>query len=120
MSDDILDYYSETISDVGKRPLILEVELANLDQSLLEPDQNGIDEPIATVLNISEAEIQAAWALSDQSWWDSIKIIKSARYTAPIAPEFIRVIDEDGESHSLADYMIFNSQNASYDATRLT
>lgn len=91
-NDELADYYVETIEDEGQAPVILQVELSDLDEAHLMPDRPSLDEPITTVIDLDEEQVQQLWSESDKSWKASLDIVQSVRYMAPIAAEKILVI----------------------------
>lgn len=90
--EDLSDYYLETVRDEGGVPVILQVSLFALDESLLNPDMPGIEEPISTILDMSENAVQDAWGNSDGTWRASLDIVKSVRYDGVIPPDAILVV----------------------------
>lgn len=89
--DDIAAYYRETIADEGKTPVLLAIDLSLLDKSVLEPDHPGIDEPITTVLGLSEEEVRQSWADSTQDWRASLEVVRSMRYRACIPATLLQL-----------------------------
>lgn len=89
--DDIAAYYCETITDEGKTPVLLAIDLSLLDKSVLEPDRPGIDEPITTVLGLSEEEVQELWVDSPQDWRASLMVVRSLRYRACIPATLLQL-----------------------------
>ena len=81
---DIRDYYAETVSDEGELPVTIEVLPAALDAQHLEPDLNGIEEPLTYTLRMSEEEVWEAWERTDKSWTSSVELIGTARYMAAV------------------------------------
>lgn len=78
-----------------------------------EPDLPGVEEPITGALGRSEAEIQELWAASDQTWRDSLEIIRSLRCPVPIAPERLFVLEAlSGEILHLVEYVCRHSSSA--------
>lgn len=98
---DLVDYYAGTIEDENQSPVVLQVSLEDLDAKFMEPDYPGIEEPITTVLGESERFIQQEWKHSDQSWQDSLELVKSVKYAAVIAPEHLLIVDDDGATRRL-------------------
>ena len=94
--DDLLAYYEETVEDEGATPAILQVSLLGLAEAALLPDMPGIEEPITTVIGMSEDDVQDLWNSSGQTWRDSLEIVRSLRYASQISPEMILVVTEDG------------------------
>ncbi len=85
-TDDLVDYYSETIVDEGGQPVVFRISLNDLDPQLIEPDYPGIDEPITTVIGMSEEKVHQVWEASSQTWNDSLKLIGSIRYRGVVRP----------------------------------
>lgn len=78
--EEIANYYAETIKDDGDTPVTYEVALSKLDPTLIEPDYEGIEEPLTHTLKMSEDEVWDEWSGSDQTWQDCLEIIGSIRY----------------------------------------
>jgi hypothetical protein len=83
---DIVSYYSETIEDDGDDVHVFEISLSEFDKNLLEPDYEGIEEPISTVIGKSEDTVRKEWENSNKTWQDSYRIIGSVRYRGIIHP----------------------------------
>lgn len=101
---DLADYYAETVEDEGESPVVLQVALADLDESLLRPDLPSIDEPITTVLNSTEEEIHESWGVAEGTWQDSLELVKSIKYEGVIQPKDILVVTTN-DVMLLTDYM---------------
>lgn len=86
-------YYCETISDEGKSPVVIELELEDLlsavDEKHIVPDGESISEPITSTLKISEDEVHEAWKASGRTWRDSLEIVASIRIEAPIRADIL-------------------------------
>lgn len=104
---DLSDYYAETVRDEGGIPITLSIELdnLNLDAASLEPDYPGIEEPITTVIGMSEDEVLEAWGKSDQTWQDSLSIIGSLRCRQAITHDVLVAITEDDETLRLDEFI---------------
>lgn len=82
---DISDYYKETIEDEEEVPVFISVKLDDLvgytlsQGKEIEPDFPGLEEPITTVLGMSELDINKAWKNSDKTWQDCLELIGSIR-----------------------------------------
>lgn len=86
-TDDILDYYIETVEDEGDEAVVLTITLDELDASLLIPDHNGIEEPVTySTMGKSEKEVWAEWKASDKSWEASLEIVGSVYYNGVVKP----------------------------------
>ena len=85
-------YYAETIKDEGNKPVILRTsieELLQIDPAALQPDLPGIDEPITSVIGMSEERVQEKWAKSRQTWQSCLEIIGSLKFSASVPPWLI-------------------------------
>lgn len=58
--EDLVAYYKETVEDEGGEPVVLAVDLRDLDAAHFEPDFPGIEEPITTVLGMGEDELTSS------------------------------------------------------------
>jgi hypothetical protein len=87
-SPDQADYYADTISDEGKVPVVLELELSELLLSVGEdhitPDHPSIAEPITSTLDLTEEEVHEAWEAAEGTWRESLEIVNSVRVETPI------------------------------------
>lgn len=93
-SEELSDYYKETIIDEEKKPVILMIELDDLDTAFIKPDYPSIEEPITTVLGMDEDEVMESWELSTETWRDSLEIVGSICYHEKIDPAKILVMTE--------------------------
>jgi hypothetical protein len=82
----LAEYYIETVEDEGDEGVMLEADLTDFDESLLEPDYPGLEEPICSAVGKSENEIWSQWEASGKTWRDSLRIIGSVRYRGIIKP----------------------------------
>lgn len=82
----ITDYYEEEVTEDSGEAIVFKVPISQFDESLLEPDYPGIDEPLTYTLGMSEDDVQEAWDKSDQSWRDCLDIIGSVRYRGIVRP----------------------------------
>lgn len=96
--EEVVHYYVETIEDEDSDPVILAVDMEQLDKSSLESDFEGIWEPITSAVGMSEEKIQEAWYDSAQGWSDSLSIIGSVRYLAVVHPGRISVVADSYDS----------------------
>lgn len=94
--EDIHAYYVETVEDEEKEPVTLMVDLDDLDPNLLEPDHPGLEEPITTVLGMSEDEVWEEWQETDQSWNACLDLIGTVRYRGIIPADKIQVGELSG------------------------
>ena len=88
----IAKYYAEDIVDNGDQFTMFRVPLSAFVTTQLEPDFNGIEEPLAYTLGMSEDEIWGEWNNSDQSWKDSLEIIGSVQYRGIIPPNALTTV----------------------------
>lgn len=88
---EVRDYYAETVSDEGDEPVVIEIDARGIDVNLLAPDMPGIEEPLSFTLGTTDDQVHAQWESSSKTWEDSVNIIGTARYMAPIAPRFLYV-----------------------------
>lgn len=100
----LADYYRETVSDEGQEPVLLAVKLEDLEPEALAPDMPGLEEPITTVLDLSEDEVWRKWQRSDQTWQESLEIVSSLCYERNIPVDLLRVAT-DNDDLRLADYL---------------
>lgn len=99
-SDSLTEYYAETIEDDGDTPVTFGVELSSLNESLLLPDINGIEEPIMSVVRgISgcrdEEALYDAWMNSTQDFKASLELIGSVVFSDTISPNLVSVVDQN-------------------------
>lgn len=87
----IARYYLETVEDEKLSPVLLTINLSLLDKSALEPDYPGIEEPISTVLQLSEGDVMALWEQSPQDWRASLEVVRSLRYRARIPATMLQL-----------------------------
>lgn len=81
----IIRYYERMKLHVGN-PLIFRVALDRFRQDLLEPDMRGLqDPPDASVIEMTEDELEQAWDESNQTWEDCLSLIGSVSYRGVIA-----------------------------------
>lgn len=83
-------YYAEAVSDEGGTPAILAVPLATIRESEISVDMPSIVEPITSVLGRDEKSIARAWARSDGSWRESLRIVGSVRVHERIPADALR------------------------------
>lgn len=91
----LTDYYAETIKDEGGDPVVLRVDIANLDEKFLSPDIHGIEEPIGFILGTTDSKIHNDWNRSKKTWRDSINLIQSLRYDASIDQGLLMIGNSD-------------------------
>lgn len=89
---DLTEYYMGVVRDEGKTPVVLVAYFSDLSEDALFPDMPSIEEPITTAIGLSEYEIEVAWEASDQTWRDSLNLVKSVRYDRTIDPRVLRVV----------------------------
>lgn len=87
-------YYEEVVADENRIPVVLTLNLTDLDPKGLEPDYPGLEEPLTYTLGITEDEVGAEWQASAKTWQDSLSIIFSCRYQLPIAAALLKLNDE--------------------------
>jgi hypothetical protein len=97
-TEEIADYYAETIADEGEKPIILKLRLADIEHLDLDADHNGIAEPICYTLQKSEEDILAAWEACEGGWKDSFEIIQSLRCMSAIPAEHLMIADYKDEA----------------------
>lgn len=78
-TDDICEYYGETITDEGEEFVLIKLPLDYIRQFSLAPDYPGIEEPITTVVGMTKDEISDAWGDSDKTALDCFEIIGSLK-----------------------------------------
>lgn len=105
-TDEVLDYYAETITDEGDDVVVLAIglhellEFAKARGLQLEPDHPGIEEPITSAVGKSEGQIHEAWYASPRTWRDSLSIIGSLRFAGAIPATILYVENDDDESQT--------------------
>ncbi len=114
-SKDLTRYYAETISDKGREPRILSIDIDALKAackaakvSLLPdfPDLASIEEPITVALGKKEEQIWEEWRATEGTWVDSLAIVSSLKCPIAIAPCQLQVIDMDSSDEMrLSDYV---------------
>lgn len=72
---ELAGYYMETIEDEGEQPVLLLIKTNDTD--VFSPDIPGIEEPITTVVGLSDNEVWESWEESSKTWEDSLEIIGS-------------------------------------------
>lgn len=102
-SEDIAEYYLETVRDEGEEGILLIVDSDDLDHNFCSPDRPGLDEPITTVLEKSEEQVSQQWDSSAKTWLDCVQIIGSFRYDTKLSASLIHV-DYHGEIMPLIDF----------------
>lgn len=88
----------QTVLDEGEAAAVLRVDGDMVDESGLEPDYPGIDEPITGAIGFTENEVHQAWQASARTWMASIELIgscRSARAVRPAALSVQRLVDVD-------------------------
>jgi hypothetical protein len=84
-SQEVAWYYAEDQEDRdGSSPVVIGVPLSRFDTAHLEPDHNSIAEPITTVIGKTEDEVIEAWETAEGTWQESLDIVESVIYRAPI------------------------------------
>lgn len=116
--EDILSYYMETIEEEkpGARAVVLVLEIKDAlaacssENEEPQPDYPGIEEPITSAIGKKEQEIHADWQASNQTWQESLEIVKSFRLPVRISPELLCVSKNDDELVSLNEFAVSLSQ----------
>ena len=108
-SEELSEYYRETVQDDGGQPVVLAIELDQLldfvGEADLEPDYPGIEEPISGVIGKSEGVVLREWASSARLWRDSLDVVYSLRCKAPIPSSILRMLCENsGDTVPLASH----------------
>lgn len=111
-SEELADYYAETIEDEGGTPITLCVDGNIFKDKHIAPDFNGLYEPIMTVVrdlndqprSYDEDDLIEDWEASDQDWQSSLDLIGSIQYKAGIQAKDIRVLDGE-DSYLLEEYL---------------
>lgn len=83
------------LQDEGGDPVVLRVDIANLDEKFLSPDIHGIEEPISFILGTTDSKIHNDWNRSKKTWRDSINLIQSLRYDASIDQGLLMIGNSD-------------------------
>lgn len=80
----IVSYYAETIEDEGEEPLFIKLPIEAFDDDHIEPDINGIYEPLTFTLGMSEDSIIETWESGEGRWFDCLNLIGSVRYMSRV------------------------------------
>ena len=88
----ITNYYIEDVEGSNGEAKVYHVPLSEFDKTLLEPDVNGIEEPLTHTLGVNEEDIWNKWELSDKTWQDSLNLIGSVRYRGVVPPLLLSYI----------------------------
>lgn len=78
-TEDICDYYGETINDEGDDFALIKLPLDYVCQFSLAPDYPGIEEPITTVVGLNEDEVLSVWEGTDKTALDCYELIGSLK-----------------------------------------
>lgn len=92
---DLAAYYAETVRDEGDVPVYLEVDVADLDEKLLEPDHPSVSEPIMSHVrglhgwsrSEGEERVLEEWDRVAGTWRDSLDLVGSVRYRGVVPAE---------------------------------
>lgn len=93
---DLADYYRECLEDEGKSAALLAIEVQLPLTAPWAPDYPGIEEPISTVIGLSEDEVIEQWnALpkSEETAQACLDLIGSVRCEALIPPTGVFIVD---------------------------
>lgn len=90
--ESLCDYYAETIEDEGKVPFKIKISTKNLNLMAFEPDHEGLEEPILSVVRshldmgyeCDESWVYEKWLGSNQDHEDCLALIGSVRYADAI------------------------------------
>jgi len=74
---EIREYYAETIAGEGEVPVIIRVQVADLEGYGPQPDRPGLQEPISSVIGMNEDQVWTQWEQSGKSWRDCDALIGS-------------------------------------------
>lgn len=92
---DLASYYAGTVEDDGEDAVVLRValnDLLSLDGSALVPDMPGIEEPITSVVGMSEDAVHDAWQQSEaKDWRACLELVGSLKFTQSIAPTLLQL-----------------------------
>lgn len=91
-NEDLVGYYEETVREEGGGCVVIVADLDELEARFgphLEPDRGGIEEPISTVIGMSEEEVRERWGSTDRSWSACFDLIGSFRCAAPVPPDLL-------------------------------
>lgn len=88
----LCDYYAETIEDEGQAPFKIKIPARNLNLMAFEPDHEGLEEPILSVVRThlgAGYECNEEWVYekslkSNQDYEACLALIGSVRYAAAI------------------------------------
>jgi len=92
---ELAEYYMETIEDEGEQPILLSIKTNDTD--VFSPDMPGIEEPIATVVGLSDNEVWERWEESSKTWEDSLEIIGSVIINNVVPVDRLSLVDKDNE-----------------------
>lgn len=87
----ISDYYHELVDDDDLDPVILSVDLADLDEALLVPDMPSIEEPPTLTLQTTEELVYGAWQQCKGTWRDCLNLVGSVAYDGAIPASLLRI-----------------------------
>lgn len=86
---EIAEYYADVLEDEGEISVLLRFPLEAIDAEALQPDQNGLEEPLTYTLSRSEEDIWQSWSDSSQDWKASLDIIGSLRISSGVPPTLL-------------------------------
>ncbi len=89
--------------DEGDTPITLCVDAPFLLEQYINPDFNGLYEPIMTVVRelndkpryYSEEDLLSEWKATDQSWQSCLELIGSIQYDSTISAKHVFVLQGD-------------------------
>lgn len=90
-SREVAWYYAEVTAeeDGSEEEVVIAAPLSAFDTSKLEPDNPSLAEPLTLTLNKSEEEVWEEWEQSQGTWEDSLAVVQSVYYDAPVSLETI-------------------------------
>lgn len=83
-------YYEECVADEDQVPITLRLPVDVLENFQPQPDRPGLQEPLTSVLGMSDEEVWEAWEETDGSWQACAQLIGSFKVVQAIPAELIR------------------------------
>lgn len=103
-AEELVEYYSECLEDEGKTPIVLAIEKQPGLLKIMEPDYPSIDEPISTVIGLSDTAVSSAWQQTKKTTEECLSLVGSCRSKETIPSHKIVILENDTERH-LTEYV---------------
>ena len=82
--ESVSEYYEEDAGDNGDY-FIIALPISRFDENHLVPDLPGIEEPVVySTMGKSSSRVYAEWTEAEGTWQDTLEIIGSVAYDAPV------------------------------------